>query len=39
MYDKGHGTAKDESAGLVWLRKAAALNQPDAVKEMKKRGG
>ena len=30
---------EDDSVGTEWLKKAAALNQPDAVKELKKRTG
>ena len=39
MYFKGRGTAKDEAQGMEWLKKAVDKNQPDAIKELKKRTG
>ncbi len=39
MYFKGRGTAKDEPEGMVWLRRAAEASHPEAVKELRKRGG
>ncbi len=39
MYFKGHGVERSDSLGMLWLKRAAAKRQPDAIKDLNKRGG